>query len=132
MITSTTDEEALRRLNSKSNTHKRQISSPSLGDPWKVSRSRDRSTRSAVTARDDMSDTQQPSYAEIAYDKTTAIVQSVKGLLATGISKIKTLIGKQPPTVSISRTSKSRKRGRQLSSSEDSYERYKTPNNGRS
>jgi hypothetical protein len=59
----------------------------------------------------------QPSYAEIAYDKTSAIVQSVKGLLFSGISKIKTFIGKPPPTVPIqrerSRTSRSvQRRGR--------------------
>ena len=112
MITSTTDEEALRRLSSKRSTttgNKRQITNPSLGDPWKVSRSRDssRGARSAVTARDEeISDndqhvSQQQSYAEIAYDKTTAIVQSVKGLLFSGITKIKTFIGKPPPTVPI-------------------------------
>ena len=113
MITSTTDEEALRRLSSRRPTatsgSKRQITNPSLGDPWKVSRSRDssRGARSAVTARDeeisvtDNHTSQQPSYAEIAYDKTTAIVQSVKGLLFSGISKIKTFIGQPPPTVPI-------------------------------
>lgn len=95
MITSTTDEEALHRLSSRK-VSKRPITNPSMGDPWKVSRSRDRSARSAVTARDEMTDNETlppPSYAEIAYDKTSSIVQSVKGLLFSGISKIKTFIG---------------------------------------
>lgn len=80
-----------------------------------------------------------PSYAEIAYDKTSSIVQSVKGLLFSGISKIKTFIGKPPSTVPIhrerSRTSRSQqRRGRQVvevSDDEESLDRYKTPN-GRS
>jgi hypothetical protein len=72
---------------------------------------------------------------EKAYDKTTAIVQSVKGLLVTGLSKIKSYIGGGGDTGrEKSRTSRSAKkgRGRQMESDEDSFERYKTPVGGRS
>lgn len=61
-----------------------------LGDPWKVSRSRDRSRGSIKDEEDDIP---KPTLVEIAYDKTSSLVSSVKGLLFTGLSKIKSYIG---------------------------------------
>jgi hypothetical protein len=57
----------------------------------------------------------------MAYDKTTSLVSSVKGLLFSGISKIKSYIGG-------AREKSSRKKSRKKSiSSESSLGRYKTP-----
>jgi hypothetical protein len=70
-----------------------------------------------VTARDGGHDSsereqqQEPSLAEKAYDKTSYLVQSVKGLLVSGISKIKSYIGtarKESNKRSKSRKSRSR------------------------
>jgi hypothetical protein len=88
-----------------------------------------------VTARngdsDDMQGNEPPSLAEKAYDKTSYLVQSVKGLLVSGISKIKSYIGGKEDTKGggSSRRSRSRvKIGRRVSEEEESsYERYKTP-----
>ena len=83
-----------------------------------------------MTARNGDSDEdrshQEPSLAEKAYDKTSYLVQSVKGLLVSGISKIKSYIGGEKAA----RKSRSRvKIGREVAveESESSYERYKTP-----
>ena len=95
----------------------RALSSRSMGDPYKVSRSRRR-----------REEDEQKSFAEIAYVKTSAIVSTVKDYLVSGISKIKTFVMK--PTT---RTSRHRRRDNiSDSSDESSLDRYKTPMGRRS
>ena len=117
------DEETLRPSARRPRTAR---SEAGLGDPWKVSRSRD---RSRGTVDDEEDDAPKQSLVEIAYDKTSSIVSSMKGLLFTGLSKIKSIIGGETGRDK-SRTSRSQKRGRKREgsiSSESSMDRYKTP-----
>ena len=46
-----------------------------MGDPWKVSRRRGMQEE----------DIPQPSYVEVAYDKTAAVVSTVKDLFVNGL-----------------------------------------------
>ena len=90
-----------------------------MGDPWKVSRSRERKRRE---------EDEEPklSLAELAYDKTAAIVGTVKDLLVNGYTKIKSFVASAREK---SRTSRSRgRRGQSLSEDDSSsLDRYKTP-----
>ena len=91
-----------------------------------MSRSRDRSRGNLDDEEEE--EAPKPTLAEIAYDKTSFLVSSVKGLLVTGLSKIKSMIGGEGRDKS--RTSRSQKRGRKRDgslSSESSMDRYKTP-----
>ena len=78
-------------------------------------------------------DLPQPSYVEVAYDKTAAVVSTVKDLFVNGLSKLKSFIVTARER---SRTSRSHRRGRGGQSEEDdddeSLRRYKTPVGGRS
>ena len=60
-----------------------------------MSRSRERSRGGGgkELSDEDEDEPPKPTLAEIAYDKTSSIVSSVKGLLFTGLSKIKSIIG---------------------------------------
>lgn len=62
-----------------------------MGDPWKVSRSRERQKNRSDDDEEEDSKTR-PSFVEKAYDKTTAIVSQVKELFVNGFSKLKNLL----------------------------------------
>ena len=99
-----------------------------LGDPWKVSRSRERSR--GGNEDDEEDDAPKQSFVELAYDKTSSLVTSVKGLFFTGLTKIKSIIGGREGGRDKSRTSRSQKKSRKRDgslSSESSMDRYKTP-----
>ncbi len=100
-----------------------------MGDPWKVSRSRERS-RGGNDEDEEEDDAPKQSFVELAYDKTSSLVTSVKGLFFTGFTKIKSIIGGGERGRDKSRTSRSQRKSRKRDgslSSESSMDRYKTP-----
>jgi hypothetical protein len=93
-----------------------------------VSRSRERSRGGNDDEEED--DVPKQSFVELAYDKTSSLVTSVKGLFFTGLTKIKSIIGGREGGRDKSRTSRSQRKSRKQDgslSSESSMDRYKTP-----
>lgn len=75
--------------------------SNSVGDPRRMSKGR----------HPEDNDEEKPTLAEIAYDKTAAIVGTVKELLANGISKIKQLVTQVREKSRTSRSHRGRRSG---------------------